>query len=208
VSITSWAIGKIPGFVISLWQQLSRRPILRRLIVSPIPELSRVPDASDNANELFVLAFRFFNENRESIVIRGLQPRMQVSANGKTVDPAAKLADRKGQRLEFPVVINSFSNVDALCAFRLADNSPPASKDCSDGFCVDSQAGRCNQHRVFFRDPDHKQIFVSWYGSESWFGEQRLKPGEQRVNVRFKKKLSAAPKMIVSEVVRKEPDRS
>lgn len=207
MSVTSWAIAKIPAFVLSIWQHVSRKSSLKRLVVDPIPALSQIPNVSDSQDAPFVLAFRFFNENREPIVIRGIQPRMKISPYGKIVDLVAKLTDGNGQKTEFPLVIAGLSAIDVIAAFRVQDNS-------TRHFHLDVMVFSSTPKRdaaittEFFRDRNDKQVFVKWQGRETMFGEQRLKPGERQAYVRFRKKMSSPPKMIVPEVVQEDPDET
>ena len=203
VSVIVWIAGKIPSSLLAIWRYFSRKLSLNRVVVSPIPNLSRIPDPSEVEYERFVLGFRFFNENIESVVIRGIQPRIQTSPKAIWVDPATTLTSANGQKIEFPVVVQPLSKIDLACEFRLQDNTPRHLR--MNVMVFASTPKRDAPIKIeFFRDPDDKQVFVDWQGKESWFGEQRLKPGEKEVQVKFRRELSAVPKMIDPKIMKEE----
>lgn len=196
-----WILTKICGPVISLWRHFNRRPSLKRLSIDPVPDLSNVPDASDKENEQFVFAFRLFNENLGPLVIRGVQPRLQLPQGGLS-QPSAMLKNITGNPIEFPLVIQPYSKVDVACAFRILDNTAHHLQ-----FNILVLASTPNKEGEIkievFRDPKEKQIYVNWQGRECLFGESHLEPGKKSSNIRFRKQLSRAPKIIKADVVKK-----
>jgi hypothetical protein len=196
-----WIVTKILGPLLSFWRHFNRRISLKRLSIDPIPDLSHVPDASDKENERFVFAFRLFNENVGPLVIRGIQPRLQLAEGGLSY-PVVMVKHSNGDPIDFPLVLQPYSKVDFACGFRIPDNT--ALHVQFNILILTSTPNKEGEIKIdVFRDPKEKQVYANWQGRECFFGEFHLEPGKKSFKVRFRKQLSRPPKIITTAVVKK-----
>jgi len=169
-----------------------------------LPDLCKIPDCSHNEYERWVFAFRLSNENWQEIVIRGVQPQIQLPPRAEWADPVVTLSQPLGGPLDVPLVVQSRSKVDVLCEFRLRDNTPRYLRF-EILICASTPKKNDAVSVEVFRDRDEKQVYFGWQDKEQLFSESRLPAGVKDVNLMFRKKLSAPPK-IIQTTVEKRPE--
>jgi len=179
---------------------------LKQIEVRPIPELSQIPNLSDGPAR-FQFGLRLTNSQAVPILLSAIQVQLLVPPHGHRAIAPIDVLSSIGIQITFPTTLNGHGTHDFVVGLPVFDNTP-RSLHCDLELHTSSTRKTGNITIEVFRDTEETQVFVGWMGRQAAFGSTRVPQGAQNLQVKFRKKLKAPPRIIQGKVRKDEQDQA
>ncbi len=180
------------------WNKRRRNP-LKQIKVQPIHELTHVPDAGEG-KAVFQFGLRFTNAEEATVMISALQVRHYVGQAGvEGIWPVQICTFNPITLVAFPATFPGHSVADLIFSFPEVDNTARSLCWNLDLYAFGKRSSSITIE--LFRDgPSECEVSVDWQGVRALMGMMNIPPGQQTVDVKFRKKMKNADYLIQTKV--------